>query len=172
MFRLVALFLVILMGACVRPSSDAIAVTSMQATPTSAQAERARQILRAIQAAETRSVLVSMTSSTRGRPDLTPVARQFARYTGTGYLDDRNFAAGLMIFEITDVGGVRGRISGGSIKAYRVDVSIVRLDGEDGGRQILFRSVATGRCREGGGGGLPPCDQAFFELLAEGALYG
>jgi hypothetical protein len=116
MLRHVALFLIILLGACVRPSSDETVVTTLQPTSASIQRERAQQILRTIQAAETRSVLVSMTSFTRGRPDLTPVARQFAEYTSTGYVDNRSLAAGLMIFEITDVGGVRGRVSGGSIK--------------------------------------------------------
>lgn len=100
---------------------------------------------------------------------MSSVARRFAQATGTAYTESRGFASGLVLFDINRLEGISGRVNGGQIRSYEVVVTIIRLEGQDGGSEILFRNRVADQC-ENSTGPRPVCDDSFFEDLAARAL--
>lgn len=157
----------ILLGCGPTPDDFSLAVTERIIAET--KPSSARSIVLEIRQDNFAQIIPSLTSTTRGRPNLATVAKRFAEATGSAYTENRGIASGLILFDIKRLEGLPGRINGGQIRSYEVVASIIRLEGQDGGSEILFRNRVAGQC-ERSDGPRPACDNSFFENLAARAL--
>ncbi len=140
--------------------------TTVQSGSEAQKREWSRQIVNQIRDAEFSTVFSSLTSITYGRPDLSEVAKRFARRTGTAYSE--NTGAGVLIFEINRVQGI---VTGGPWRDYEITATFIRSGGENLGNEVLWRGRATKECDTDLSNRFFPCNQEFFETLAEAAVF-
>lgn len=153
--------------ACLSACTDDFELyTTVQSTSEAQKREWSRQIVNQISDAEFSTVFSSLTSITYGRPNLSGVAKRFARRTGTAYSESTG--AVVLIFEINRVQGI---VTGGPWRDYEITATFVRSGGENRGNEVLRRGRATKECDTNLSNRFFPCNQAFFETLAEAAIF-